>query len=146
VPRYIRPEEVERLRHALTGEGKRTHKSVAKRDTLLLELVVKTGLRRSELAALKVGEVDLEAGIVRVEQGKGGKQADLPLAPSLVPPLREFTSGRGASESLFGLRPEGISSKFKAAARRAGVNLTPHQLRHHFVEQLLERGVDIRRA
>ncbi len=48
-----------------------------------------TGMRRSELAHLKVSDIDIQRMIIRVVGGKGGKDRDLPLTPALLETLRE---------------------------------------------------------
>lgn len=58
------------------------------RRTLLMTLYA-TGMRRSELARLKVS-VDSQRMIIRVVEGKGGKDRDLPLRPTLLETLREY--------------------------------------------------------
>src|SRR5437660_10128470 len=53
-----------------------------------------TGMRRSELAHLKVSDIDSQRMIIRVVAGKGGKDRDLPLSPSLLETLREYSRWR----------------------------------------------------
>jgi integrase len=48
-----------------------------------------TGMRRSEVAHLKMGDIDSERMLIRVDRGKGGKSRDLPLTPALLETLRE---------------------------------------------------------
>ena len=59
------------------------------RRTLLMTLYA-TGMRRSELAHLKVSDIDSQRMIIRVVEGKGGKDRDLPLSPALLETLREY--------------------------------------------------------
>ena len=59
------------------------------RRTLLMTLYA-TGMRRSELARLKVSDIDSQRMIIRVVEGKGGKDRDLPLSPALLETLREY--------------------------------------------------------
>ena len=59
------------------------------RGTLLITLYA-TGMRRSELARLKVSDIDSQRMIIRVVEGKGGKDRDLPLSPALLGTLREY--------------------------------------------------------
>ena len=141
VPEYVRPGDVERLLIALRAESKRTHKGTAARDVLLVETAIKTGLRRGELAALHVEDVNLEAGLIRVWDGKGHKTANVQMPPSLVEAMRLFLDGRGRDESVFNLAPASISGKIKRAAMRAGVKLHTHSLRHRYIESLEERNV-----
>ena len=49
-----------------------------------------TGMRRTEVAQLKVSHVDSRRMIIRVERGKGGHDRDLPLSPALLETLREY--------------------------------------------------------
>ncbi len=62
------------------------------RRTLLITLYA-TGRRRSELAHLKVSDIDSQRMIIRVVEGKGGKDRDLPLSPTLLETLREYWAG-----------------------------------------------------
>jgi len=57
----------------------------------LLMTLYGTGMRRSELVQLKVGDIDSERMIIRVVKGKGGKDRDLPLSPALLETLREYS-------------------------------------------------------
>jgi len=59
------------------------------RRTLLMTLYA-TGMRRSELARLKISDIDSQRMIIRVVEGKGGKDRDLPLSPTLLETLREY--------------------------------------------------------
>ena len=55
-------------------KSKRSHNETVSRDILLVDLAIHTGLRRSELASLKVGDIDLERQVLVVRQGKGSKE------------------------------------------------------------------------
>jgi integrase/recombinase XerD len=126
------------------------------RRTLLMTLYG-TGMRRSELAHLKVGDIDSQRMIIRVVADKGGKDRDLPLSPTLLETLREYWRWRKPKLYMFPTRTLGrrldqpISDKTvwiacSEAARRAGINkrVTPHTLRHSWVTHLLEAGTDLR--
>jgi integrase/recombinase XerD len=126
------------------------------RRTLLMTLYG-TGMRRSELAHLKVGDIDSQRMIIRVVAGKGGKDRDLPLSPTLLETLREYWRWRKPKLYLFPTRTRGlpveepISDKTvwiacSDAARRASINkrVTPHTLRHSWATHLLEAGTDLR--
>ena len=73
------------------------------RRTLLMTLYG-TGMRRSELAHLKVGDIDSQRMIIRVVAGKGGKDRDLPLGPTLLETLREYWRWRKPKIYLFPTR------------------------------------------
>jgi site-specific recombinase XerD len=117
------------------------------------------GLRVSEVVALKVGDIDSERMLLRVERGKGGKDRHAMLSPQLLELLRAWwRQGRRRSLLLPGgwLFPgrnpvEPLSARqlcrvVRAAAQAAGITkpVSPHTLRHSFATHLLEQDVDIR--
>jgi integrase/recombinase XerD len=125
------------------------------RRTLLMVLYG-TGMRRSEVARLKVGDIDSQRMIIRVVEGKGGKDRDLPLSPALLETLRAYWRWRKPQVYLFPSRHstephQPISDKAvwiacSEAAREAGIRkrVTPHTLRHSWATHLLEAGTDLR--
>ena len=126
------------------------------RRTLLMTLYG-TGMRRSELAHLKVGDIDSQRMIIRVVAGKRSKDRDLPLSPALLETLREYWRWRKPKLYMFPARTlrrqldQPISDKTvwiacSDAARRAGIkkHVTPHTLRHSWATHLLEAGTDLR--
>src|SRR5438445_13333347 len=64
-----------------------------------------TGMRRSELARLKVSDIDSQRMIIRVVEGKGAKHRDLPLSPALLQTLRQYWRWRKPRLYLFPTRP-----------------------------------------
>ena len=147
LPTVLSPEEVSRLINAAGTLFRRT----------LLMTLYGTGMRRSEVAHLKVGDIDSQRMIIRVVAGKGGKDRDLPLSPTLLETLREYWRWRKPKLYLFPTRTRGlpveepISDKTvwiacSEAARRAGISkrVTPHTLRHSWATHLLEAGTDLR--
>jgi integrase len=80
LPTVLSQEEVSRLIDAAGTLFRRT----------LLMTLYGTGMRRAELARLKVGDIDSQRMIIRVVAGKGGKDRDLPLSPALLETLREY--------------------------------------------------------
>jgi len=147
LPTVLSPEEVARLINAAGTLFRRT----------LLMTLYGTGMRRSELAHLKVGDIDSQRMIIRVVAGKGGKDRDLPLSPTLLETLREYWRWRKPKLYLFPTRTRGlpveepISDKTvwiacSEAARRAGINkrVAPHTLRRSWTTHLLEAGTDLR--
>jgi integrase len=68
-----------------------------------------TGMRRSELALLKVGDIDSQRMIIRVVKGKHGKDRDLPLSSALLETLREYWRWR--KPKLLPLPPTTLSSR-----------------------------------
>lgn len=128
------------------------------RDRAMLELLYATGIRAAEIAALKIGDLNLEIGYLRCI-GKGGKERIVPVnAPAsaatrrylaeLRPKLARPFSGEALLLSRTG-RPMGrieIWRLVKKYAARAGMarNLTVHTLRHCFATHLLAGGADLR--
>jgi site-specific recombinase XerD len=124
--------------------------------TLLLTLYG-TGLRRSEVCHLKVRDIDSQRMILRVQQGKGRRDRDLPLSPTLLAALREYYRWMRPQTYLFpgtvrGWRADKpITSKviWKAvhlAATKAGLDkpVAPHTLRHSYATHAYEAGADLR--
>lgn len=147
LPTVLSREEVSRLINAAGTLFRRT----------LLMTLYGTGMRRAELARLKVSDIDSQRMIIRVMAGKGGKDRDLPLSPALLESLREYWRWRKPRTYLFPSRdprrgPEQpISDKSvwiacSEAARHAGISkrVTPHTLRHSWATHLLEGGTDLR--
>jgi integrase len=99
-PAYYSNGQIEKLREAATN--KKTHKKLAVRDTLLIEVATKTGMRRTELANLKVR--DLQNGRLQVK-GKGGKVRTIPLLESTLSRLEKFCANKDPDNSIFGLKP-----------------------------------------
>lgn len=146
LPGILSKEEVARLINASGNLFRRT----------LLMVLYGTGMRRSEVARLKVGDIDSQRMIIRVVEGKGGKDRDLPLSPALLETLRAYWRWRKPQVYLFPSRHstephQPISDKVvwlacSEAAQGAGIRkrVTPHTLRHSWATHLLEAGTDLR--
>jgi integrase/recombinase XerD len=155
----LRPPKVPRsLPKALTREEVKRLLSVIpptrKRDRLIVLLLYGAGLRVSELCNLKKDDVDLERGIIVVRGGKGAKDRVVPIPKHLVDEIRAYLQSR-SDDSEYLLVEERRKSKDRLSTRnvwyilkrygkKAGVEVTPHRLRHSFATHLLEEGVDIR--
>ena len=122
------------------------------RDRAMLETLYATGLRVSELVALKVFEVNLEAGVVRV-MGKGSKERLVPLGEEAVHWISKYLKERkGSADALFvTARGAGMTRQaFWHLVRRYGARaipgkaLSPHVLRHAFATHLINHGADLR--
>lgn len=123
----------------------------------VIMMLYSTGLRRAELCRLKVSDVDSKRMMVRVEQGKGGIDREVPLSQTLLQALREYYRWMKPQTYLFpgtvnGWRADKPVTENMAwqavheARIRAGItkHVTPHTLRHCFATHLLESGADLR--
>ena len=143
LPSYTKDSEVERLLSAI--RNKRSHKDCILRDTLIVELAVKTGLRRSELANLEAKDIQPDFLVVR--NGKGGKDRVIPLVVNIAKRLKNFTQGMKPEEKVFKLKAECISNKIRQFAKKAGLTgFHTHTMRHKFATDLLERGANIKQV
>ena len=127
------------------------------RDKALLEFAYASGVRVSELTALKLRDLALEEGFARVF-GKGAKERLVPVGrpaaraiETYVRELRPSLERRGAGGALFlnarggALSRMGVWKILRKHVRRAGIGkrVTPHTLRHSFATHLLEGGADL---
>ncbi len=146
LPKSLRREDVKKLLAAIP-KGR-------KRDRLIVLLLYGAGLRVSELCNLKLSDVDMERGLITVRGGKGAKDRVVPVSSDLIRRIEEYLDCRkDDSEYLIveeRRRKKGsLSTKtvwylLKRYGSKAGVDVTPHRLRHSFATHMLERGVDIR--
>ncbi len=125
---------------------------------ILLMALYATGLRRAELAHLRVTDIDSERMVIHVKGGKGRKDRDVMLSPILLEELRTYVRGLRKKPELWlfpgnrwhtGKMPistKVIWSACRQAATRAGLGdeIHPHTLRHCFATHLLESGADLR--
>jgi site-specific recombinase XerD len=124
---------------------------------VILMTLYGTGVRRAELAYLRVNDIDSQRMVVHVRGGKGRKDRDVMLSMKLLEALRELWLTYKPKEWLF---PGGVHHKLnhpittkvvwyacREAAKRAGLEkkVHPHILRHCFATHLLEAGTDLRK-
>jgi len=153
LPSVLSGRDVEALLASPAGNG-----TAEVRDAAMLELLYATGLRVSELVALKVAEVNLSAGYL-MTMGKGSKERVVPIGGSACRAVGHYLEGArgellkaGSSPCLFVSRlGEGMSRQafwniIKKRALQAGIRsrISPHTLRHSFATHLLENGADLR--
>ena len=150
LPRTLGSDDVERLLTApLREQGPK-----AQRDSALIELLYATGMRVTELVTLKLDDIDLAAGVVRVQRGRGGKERLIPIRERAISALRDYVAqGRPSlvksgddTAALFlnhrgqQLTRQGTWLIIKEYAQAAGIQVavTPHVLRHSFAAHMLE--------
>jgi len=149
LPVVLSRDEVARL---IAATGNLKHQTA-------LSVAYGTGLRASEVVALKVGDIDSQRMTLRVEQGKGCKDRYAMLSPVLLERLRLWWRVARAQGKMLdggwlfpGLNPiESLSTRqlnravhAAAAAAQIGKRVSMHTLRHCFATHLLEQKVDIR--
>jgi len=135
-----------------------TKTAKGRRDAAMLELLYAAGLRVSELVHVKMSEINLEAGFVRVF-GKGSKERVVPIGSHARAKIQDYlTHGRpkmlkeNISPYLFVARAgspmtrQGFWKLLKRYGIQAGIKkkIAPHSLRHSFASHLLEGGADLR--
>jgi integrase/recombinase XerD len=149
LPNVLAFEEVDRL---LAAPDTTTERGL--RDRAMLEVLYATGLRVSELIALKLDGVNLEARFLRCI-GKGSKERIVPLGASAAAAVSAYLGVRRArkpSNYLFlnhrgdKLSRMGFWKILRRYGLQAGIrkSLTPHVIRHSFATHLLEHGADLR--
>ncbi len=154
LPNDLSPAEVNRLLLAESDDDR-----ISIRNRAILEIFYATGARVSEVCAMKITDLDLEAKTIRLF-GKGTKERMTPLGnasvqavarylhqsrdrlrPNGVQPVWLFLSKGGAR-----MNRTGVYRLVKAAAAKAGIvkNVYPHLLRHSFATHMLEGGANLR--
>jgi integrase/recombinase XerD len=159
LPKALSEAQVARLLDAAVGD-----EPLARRDRAMLEVLYGTGIRVSELVGASLGDLDLDAALLRV-LGKGHKERIVPLGgpalraladwlgpggrPSVEP---ERWARRGDAEALWlnarggRLTRQGAWLAIRRVAERAGLaeEMSPHVLRHSCATHMLDHGADIR--
>lgn len=149
LPVVLSPDEVKRLLEATTNLKYKAALSTA----------YGAGLRASEVTHLKVTDIDSKRMVIRVEQGKGSKDRNAMLSPTLLALLRQWWRTAQAQRRMLpggwlfpGQNPVNplstrqLRRAMEAAVKLAGLEkrVSLHSLRHAFATHLLEQGVDIR--
>lgn len=154
LPDTLTEEDVERLLAAPDTET-----PLGMRDRTMLEVLYACGLRVSELTGLKLSEINLRQGVIRIV-GKGSKERLVPMGEEAISWLNRylaearndllkknlgqdivFPSNRGSP-----MTRQTFWHRIKELARKAGIRkkLSPHTLRHAFATHLLNHGADLR--
>jgi integrase/recombinase XerD len=119
----------------------------------IIGLIYSAGLRRSELLALTIGDIDSKRMTIRVVDSKGRKDRITTLSNTILQLLRLYYKDYNPKDFLFegqkGFQYTGASilKVVDQAAKRANIaqKVTPHMLRHSFATHLLEDGTDLRK-
>ncbi len=154
MPVYLPVDDMFRLLDTIKPRG-----ILGLRNRAILETLYSTGVRVSELAGLDTGDVDAQAGLVRV-MGKGRKERLVPIGAKALESLAHYRRALAektgidpqSGEALFLNKDNGrlttrsIARIVEKMARACGVAIpvSPHALRHSFATHLLDGGADLR--
>lgn len=158
IPKALTTDEVEALLEAVGDDT-----PAGARDRAILETLYASGARISELVGLDRGDLDLDAGMIRVF-GKGARERVVPIGRPAQEALRAYLirgrpalertssgSRRGADAVFLNARGgrltrQGCWGIVRAVARRVGLEarMSPHVLRHSCATHLLDNGADLR--
>ena len=153
LPKALPEEDVEALLEAPDVKDPLGH-----RDRTMLEVLYATGLRVTELVSLRLSQINMNQGVVRIV-GKGGRERLIPLGEESLEWLQEFIAGprmeillERQTDFLFPTRRGDRMTRqafwhiIKRYAEKARISpsLSPHTLRHAFATHLLNHGADLR--
>jgi integrase/recombinase XerC len=154
LPHFLSADQIGRLLEAPPPD-----EPMGLRDRAILETMYSAGLRVSELVGLSQGDLDLQAGVVRV-RGKGRRERLAPVGSYASRALQKWlrvrklsaTEPPGAEAPVFTnkfgrrLTTRSVGRMLEKYLRQTGLDTrtTPHSLRHSFATHLLDRGADIR--
>jgi site-specific recombinase XerD len=145
IPVVLSAEEVVRIIEAAPGPGLRYRAAFS--------VAYGGGLRAGEVTHLKVGDIDSDRMLLRIEQGKGRKDRQVMLSPNLLALLRDYyreVRPRGwmfpGRNRIDPISTRQLNRAFGVACDFAEIKkqVSPHTLRHSFATHLLESGTDIR--
>ena len=155
LPSVLSVEEIDRMLSCID-----LSKKEGQRNRAIIETLYSCGLRVSELCHLKISDLYLQEGYIRIF-GKGSKERLVPISPRAVKELQNYFIDR----NMLDIPPEYADYVFitvrrhtknigrimvfcliKALAKAAGIDkdISPHTLRHSFATHLLEGGADLR--
>lgn len=141
IPKVYRESELMTVSTVVTGI----------RDRAIYELFLDSGIRLKELAGIKIGDIDIEKGSVRV-MGKGGKERFVYFSPLVAESIKayvtEYRGNAAVNDALFvtstgsSLTKRGIQTMLYRLGEKAGLKerLSPHKLRHTFATLSLKNG------
>ena len=123
---------------------------ISDRDKLIIEIFYSTGLRREELINIKIQDIFLKEGLIKI-LGKRSKERLIPILPSLSKNLKNFIINNNNSKYLFEtkkLKKISVSTVYRLINKyfrlvSSKVKVSPHVLRHTFATHMLNNGADI---
>jgi site-specific recombinase XerD len=145
LPRFLRDEDVVKLFKVIDNV----------RDRAIFYLMLRCGLRVEETAGLKVDDLDLRRGTIVIRSGKGAKGRMVYMSSDAHGAIKDYLRVRQPvrSKALFlvdkgslkgkQISVRGIQKRLEYYARKAGLRVSCHELRHTMATQLLNAGVDL---
>lgn len=123
---------------------------ISDRDKLIIEMFYSTGLRREELINIKIQDIFLKEGLIKI-LGKRSKERLIPILPTLSKNLKNFIINNNNSKYLFEtkkLKKISVSTVYRLINKyfrlvSSKVKVSPHVLRHTFATHMLNNGADI---
>lgn len=153
LPEFLTDTEIERF--ISTPIRYRKISWISKRDKAVLDTLIFTGCRRSELLSIRMNDVCLESKTLLIANGKGNRQRMIPLCPNLIKSLIDYLDVRPkvntdclflASSGLTKLGNNGLYKLFKRHLHRCGIEkqgITLHSVRHTFATRVLRKSKDL---
>jgi len=154
LPKALSPEQTEQFFGSM-----RTKCATAKRNMAMFQTMLRAGLRVSEVCDLSVPNVDLEMGVIHVQNGKGGVDRNLPIGSCLMEWLVQWSKIRPQNSPYFfcaikGTRimPRYINQVLERLSNESGVYIQDglkqgpvhaHCLRHTFATNMLRKGLNL---
>jgi integrase/recombinase XerD len=150
LPRFLNRAEIEALLAAPD-----TSTEIGLRDRAILELMYASGLRVSEAANVRIGDIDVDAGILTTT-GKGSKTRRVPVGSSAIEWVKSYLALRRKKENIeidnlfvttagLPIDRQTIYLAITGYARNCGLEgVSPHTLRHSFATHLVQNNADIR--
>jgi site-specific recombinase XerD len=152
-PRYIKRDDLRKIEAAIL-RVKWPSLYIRMRNAAIYHTFLLSGLRLSELLALRIEDFNTDELTILVRQGKGRKDREVPIHPKLLNVLAQFQEHRKtlkhgspyffASEySESAVTTKTIHIAFRRISRVAGVSFTPHKLRHTFAREAINKGLGL---
>ncbi|MCM8825028.1 MAG: tyrosine recombinase XerC [Candidatus Omnitrophica bacterium] len=148
LPLFLTYDEIEKIIESASGTSE-----TELRNRAILELLYSSGLRVGELVSLKIEDINIPEGTVKV-RGKGNKERIVPVGSYALNSIFEYLKKRPWSKNSFiflnkkggRITSRSVERIVKKYARLAGISkkVTPHVFRHSFATHLLDRGADLR--
>jgi len=149
LPEFLTMEEVKNLL-SICYNLQNSRNSIKK--GLIIETLLKTGIRNAELCNLRIDNIDFRTGVFKVVEGKGKKDRFALMPSSLLNKLKIYLNGREKGYLFLNEHSKPFSTRtmqyiVKEVRENAKINkqITPHTLRHTFASILINEGIDIRK-